>query len=46
MKKKLVAMLTVAALGMTMLAGCGEKAEEASQEPAETETETVAEATE
>ncbi len=48
MKKRIVAMLTVAALGMTMMVGCGEKQEEISTEQLQTEEETteVAEAEE
>ncbi|MBE5908973.1 MAG: sirohydrochlorin cobaltochelatase [Lachnospiraceae bacterium] len=41
MKKRIVAMLTVAALGMTMMTGCGEKKEEASTEQLQTEEETT-----
>lgn len=41
MKKRIVAMLTVAALGMTMMTGCGEKKEEVSTEQLQTEEETT-----
>ncbi|MBQ1720566.1 MAG: sirohydrochlorin cobaltochelatase [Lachnospiraceae bacterium] len=41
MKKRIVAMLTVAALGMTMMVGCGEKQEEVSTEQLQTEEETT-----
>ena len=41
MKKRFVAMLTVAALGMTMMTGCGEKKEEVSTEQLQTEEETT-----
>ena len=41
MKKRIVAMLTVAALGMTMMTGCGEKQEEVSTEQLQTEEETT-----
>ena len=41
MKKRIVAMLTVAALGMTMMTGCGEKKEEVSTEQLETQEETA-----
>ncbi|MCR4999383.1 MAG: sirohydrochlorin cobaltochelatase [Lachnospiraceae bacterium] len=41
MKKRIVAMLTVAVLGMTMMTGCGEKKEEASTEQLETQEETA-----
>ena len=41
MKKRIVAMLTVAALGMTMMTGCGEKKEEVSTEQIQTEEETT-----
>ncbi|SFT32296.1 sirohydrochlorin cobaltochelatase [Lachnospiraceae bacterium XBD2001] len=41
MKKRIVAMLTVAALGMTMMVGCGEKQEEISTEQLQTEEETT-----
>lgn len=41
MKKRIVAMLTVAALGMTMMVGCGEKQEEISTEQLQNEEETT-----
>ena len=41
MKKRIVAMLTVAALGMTMMVGCGEKQEEISTEQLQNEEETA-----
>ncbi|MBR0430078.1 MAG: sirohydrochlorin cobaltochelatase [Lachnospiraceae bacterium] len=41
MKKRIVAMLTVAALSMTMMVGCGEKQEEVSTEQLQTEEETT-----
>ena len=41
MKKRIVAMLTVATLGMTMMTGCGEKKEEVSTEQLQTEEETT-----
>ncbi|MBP5266457.1 MAG: sirohydrochlorin cobaltochelatase [Lachnospiraceae bacterium] len=40
MKKRFVAMLTVAALGMTMMTGCGDKKEEISTEQLQNEEET------
>ena len=42
MKKRIVAMLTVATLGMTMMTGCGEKQEEISTEQLQNEEETAA----
>nr|WP_297704662.1 extracellular solute-binding protein [uncultured Butyrivibrio sp.] len=43
MKKKLVSVLLTAAMGATLLAGCGEGAAETAQETAETVTETAQE---
>ena len=46
MKKRLIALLAVATMGMTLLAGCGEKKEEISTEQLGIEEETPAEAEE
>ncbi|WP_026491088.1 MULTISPECIES: galactose ABC transporter substrate-binding protein [unclassified Butyrivibrio] len=46
MKKKVVSLLTVAALSMSMLAGCGNKAADTAKETAETAESTVEEAAE